>query len=267
MPKLHVNTFDHYQLGHSLLHKLDPRIKILITLTFIFSNVLLPDGSWLAFLFAWLLLLFAARIAGLGPRFLIFRSFVALPFAVAAITTIFTLPGEPVLGFQVGSWTLVATDAGLVRFLSILLRSWISIQAAILLTAVTQFPDLVHGMRHLRVPGVLVTIIAFMYRYLYVLIDETLRLLRARESRSARISPGKSGGTIAWRAKIAGNMAGQLFMRSYERSDRVYNAMLARGYRGHLLTMTPHIIEKKDWVFGGIAFLLIVFIQLSGRLF
>ena len=98
---------------------------------------------------------------------------------------------------------------------------------------------------HLRVPAILTTIIAFLYRYLFVLTDEVFRLLRARESRSAAVAGQRSGGGVMWRARVAGNMAGQLFLRSYERSDRIYNAMLARGYTGHLQTLNPHEMQSR----------------------
>ena len=113
---------------------------------------------------------------------------------------------------------------------------------------VTRFPDIIHTLEHLRVPSILTTIIAFLYRYLFVLADEVFRLLRARESRSAGAAGTRSGGSVAWRAEVAGNMAGQLFLRSYERSDRVYNAMLARGYTGHLHTMNPHELHHMDYI-------------------
>jgi cobalt/nickel transport system permease protein len=103
---------------------------------------------------------------------------------------------------------------------------------AILLVATTQFPDMMHALRHLRVPSLLVAVISFMYGYLFVLADEVMRLLRARDSRSARLTGYRSGGSIPWRARVAGNMAGQLFLRSYERAP-AYNAMLSRGYTGH----------------------------------
>jgi cobalt/nickel transport system permease protein len=106
-----------------------------------------------------------------------------------------------------------------------------------------------------------------MYRYLFVLVDEALRLLRAREARSARlVNDGKHGGTIFWRAKVTGSMAGQLFVRSFDRSDKVYNAMLARGYRGQLLTMNPHIMIGRDWFFLGLGLVLIVILQVIGRI-
>jgi cobalt/nickel transport system permease protein len=262
---MHAHTLDRYQAGVSLVHRLDPRVKVLITLLFIVSNVALPDGAWLAFFLAWLLLIASSMLAGLGYSYLLRRSFVALPFALAAITAIFTIPGQPVFDWTLGSWRLSATDAGLIRFVSIVVRSWLSVQMAILLTATTQFPDLMHALRHLRVPKLLVAIVSFMYRYLFVLIDEAGRLLRAREARSARLAPGAGGGSIGWRAQVAGHMAGQLFLRSYERSDRVYNAMLARGYAGQILTINPHVMRRRDWTVLLLAVVMLLALQLIGR--
>ena len=194
---MHVNTFDRYEAGNSHLHQLDPRAKVIFTLLFIVSNVVLPDGAWLAFLAAWLCLLAANRSAGFRFGYLFKRSFIVLPFMLAAVTVIFTQPGTPLASWMWGSRTITISDAGVVRFVSIVIRSWLSVQAAILLTATTQFPDLMHALRHLKVPTILVSIISFMYRYLFVLVDEALRLLRAREARSARlVNDGKHGGTV-----------------------------------------------------------------------
>jgi cobalt/nickel transport system permease protein len=264
---LHANTFDRYHAGASPIHHLDPRVKVVVTVLFILSNVLLPDGAWLAFLLSLGLVLATSVASGLGPGYTLRRSFVALPFALAAVTAIFAIPGRPLFDWTLGPWHLVATDAGLVRFISIVVRSWLSVQMAILLTATTQFPDMMHALRHLRVPQILVAIVSFMYRYLFVLADETMRLLRARDARSAQAAGGgRSGGSVAWRARVAGNMAGQLFLRSYERSDRVYTAMLARGYDGQLLTLNPHVMRASDWaaVAGAVVALLVV--QAIGRL-
>lgn len=263
---MHINTFDRYETGESLIHRLDPRVKVVVTVLFIVSNVILPDGAWLSFLLAWGLILWVNQLARLRLDYAFKRSFIALPFALAAITSIFTLPGRPLIALTIGSWELVATGPGLIRFLSIVSRGWLSVQMAILLTATTQFPDLMHALRHLRVPPILVAIISFMYRYLFVLADEAMRLLRAREARSARLAGYRSGGSIPWRARIAGHMAGQLFLRSYERSDRVYNAMLARGYTGHFYTLNPHVMQPGDWVIGGLAVFLLLLLQVIGRL-
>lgn len=263
---MHANTFDRYEAGESLIHRLDPRVKVVVTVLFIISNVLLPDGAWLAFSLAWGVVLLTNWLTQLGLTYSFKRSFVALPFALAAITIIFTLPGQAVFTFSLGSWHLAATDAGLIRFASIVIRSWLSVQMAIILVAATQFPDMMHALRHLRVPALLVAVVSFMYRYLFVLADEVLRLLRAREARSARMPGYKSGGSIVWRARVAGNMAGQLFVRSYERSDRVYNAMLARGYDGHFLTLNPHVMRSLDWAASLVALVVLLALQLVGRI-
>jgi cobalt/nickel transport system permease protein len=259
-------TFDRYQQGHSPVHTLDPRVKVIVSIAFILSNALLPDGAWLAFGLAWLFLLFANWMSGLGVWFTLRRSVVALPFALAAITVLFSIPGEPVASFNILSWTLVITDAGLLRFVSIVIRSWLSVQMAILLVAVTEFPKVVHALRHLRVPAVLTVIISFMYRYLFVLTEEVTRMLRARQARSGAARGQRSGGRIAWRAKIAGHMAGQLFLRSYERSDRIYNAMISRGYRGELMTIHPHSYQKRDLWVAGLSIFGLILMQIAGRL-
>jgi cobalt/nickel transport system permease protein len=263
---VHVDLFDRYHGRPSLIHTLDPRVKVVVSVLFIVSNVLLPDGAWLAFGLAWGLLLAAGLLSRLGPGYTLRRSFVALPFVLAAISAIFSVPGQAIAAFQLGPWQLVATEAGLVRFASIVLRSWLSIQVAILLTATTQFPDLMHALRHLHLPQVMVSIVAFMYRYLFVLTDESMRLIRARDARSARLPGRGAGGSLAWRARIAGHMAGQLFLRSYERSDRIYAAMQARGYAGQLVTLHPHEMQARDWAAGGLAALVFLGLQMISRL-
>jgi cobalt/nickel transport system permease protein len=71
---------------------------------------------------------------------------------------------------------------------------------------------------------------------------------------------------VVWRAGVAGNMAGQLFLRSYERSDRVYNAMLARGYTGHMQTMNPHELRRVDYLTMALVLLFLFLLQLAGWL-
>ncbi len=261
---MHFHAFDQYRAHDSPIHRLDPRVKILVTLFFILSNAILPDGSWLAFAVAWLLLLLANDQSEMGLGYTFRRSFVAFPFALAAISAIFSPLGNPLAEWNLGFVTLIPTDLGVMRFFSILVRSWLSVQMAILLVATTQFPDLIHAFEHLRAPRSLITIIAFLYRYLFVLSDEALRLLRAREARSAGLPGLKGGGRLFWRAKVVGSMAGQLFLRSYERSDRIYNAMLARGYGGHIRTLNPHSMIRRDWLTLALVLVFILLIQTVG---
>ena len=256
-----AQSFDRYQTGESPIHRLDPRVKLLITIAFIVSNVLLPDGAWLPFGLSLGLVDISTILSELNYGFVFKRSLIALPFTLAAVTLIFTMPGNPLLAFEIGPWQFTISNAGLVCFSSIVVRSWLSVQMAILLTATTTFPNITHGLRHLRVPLVLIAILSFMYRYLFVLGEEAVRLIRARDARSA-ISAIGNPPSLLWRARITGNMVGQLFLRSYERSDRVYNAMVARGFRGDFLTFTPHQINSTDWLTLITTLLLLVGLQL-----
>lgn len=260
---MHLNTFDQYQQNKSWIHQLDPRVKVVTAILFIISTAVLPDGAWLAFMISWSLVIGAALAAHIQPWFVIKRSLLVLPFLLAAVTILFTLPGAIIWRGPMG---LTISDNGLIRFASILLRSWISVQMAIVLTSTTRFPDILHALRHLKVPAILVSILAFMYRYLFVMADEVGRMLRARAARSARFPGQKGGRSLWWRSKVAGNMVGQLFLRSIERSDRVYQAMLSRGYRGELLTMNPHVMLSKDWMILAVSLLIIVIVQGAGRL-
>ncbi len=71
---------------------------------------------------------------------------------------------------------------------------------------------------------------------------------------------------MSWRARVAGNMAGQLFLRSYERSDRIYNAMLSRGYKGQLMAMHAQKIQTRDWLIGAVGIAGLIVMQIIGRL-
>ena len=262
MTPFHAQSLERLQMGDSVLHRLDPRVKIALTALGILSNILIPDGAWLAFLLTFALLLALTSLAGIPWGFVLKRSLIILPFTLTALTTIFVTPGAPLTVIVIGPWTLIPTDAGMVRFISILARGLLSMQMAILLMATTTFPDLLHAFRHLRMPGVLVGTLAFMYRYLFVLSDEATRLMRARQARSARLPEHASGTSLLWRGKVAGAMVGQLFLRSLERGERVHQAMLARGFRGHIYTLNPHVMSSRDWLFTGLGILTLLVIQI-----
>jgi len=165
---------------------------------------------------------------------------------LAALPLVFTRPGDPLGTIEIGPIVLTISGRGLREFATIALKSWVSVQAALLLSFTTPFPDLVEALRRLRVPRLLVAIIGFMYRYLAVLAGEASRLNRARLSRSAVVQ-GRGGGGIRWRAGVVGGMVGSLFLRSYERSERIYAAMQARGFDGELRSMGGRALTATDW--------------------
>jgi cobalt/nickel transport system permease protein len=175
-------------------------------------------------------------LSELGVGYVMKRSMLALPFMLAAAPILFTAPGDPLVTFSIGPWNPSISVQGVERFASIAFKSWLSVQMAVVLAGSTPFPDLLTAMRAIGIPRLLVAVIGLMWRYLFVLVDEVIRLLRARESRSGypANSAYRHGGSIAWRARVTGGMAGNLFMRSFDRGDRIYAAMAARGYDGEV---------------------------------
>ena len=261
---MHVHFTDQYRSGSSLVHRLDPRIKVLCTLAFILTAALLPPGEWIHYGLLLIVPLLGAAMARIGPGYLLKRSFIALPFALAAITLPFTVPGPqvtlPILG-------LTVSIEGAVRFVSIVLKSWISVQMAILLVTTTTFPDLLWGLRALHVPRVLVSVVGLMYRYIFVLADEATRLMRARAARSGEVEGHQSGGGIAWRGRVAGGMVGSLALRSFERSERIYDAMVARGYTGEIRHFAPPALSADDYTILATLLAYLVLVLATGLLF
>lgn len=211
---------------------------------------LLPMGSFLAMAITWLVLVACSATAGLGPFRLSRSAVIALPFAIAAFPLIFTAQAEIITTIRLGPLDLTVSAEGIRRFLTILAGSWLSVQVALLLAFTTPFHDLVDGLRELRVPRIIIAIISFMYRYLAVLTDEGVRMLRARDARSGGID-GRSGGSIRWRATVTGRMVGSLFLRAYERSERIYAAMQARGFEGEFRHLRARALRRTElaWLF------------------
>ena len=233
-----ANILDPYRPGASVAHRADARAKLTLAVVAIVATAVLPVGAWPAFVLLFAAIASLAVLSELGIGFTARRALIAVPFALAALPLIFTTAGAPLGSLRLGGWTLTATWAGLERFLSIAVKSWLSVQFAVLLTATTRFTDMMVAMRALHVPRLLVVIFGLMWRYLFLLVHEAKGLVTARESRSADAGM-KTGGTLAWRARVTGGMAGSLFVRGYERSERVYQAMLARGYDGEVRHFRP----------------------------
>ncbi len=239
-------SLDRYIDGQSHIHRLDARVKLCLTLAYILGLAMLPPGAWLIMGGYGALLWATILWAQVGLPTILLRAMVALPFSLVAVTLVFSVPGQPIWQWHLGPWLLTASDAGVVRFASILLKSWLSVQAALLLTATTHFTQVLYALQAFRLPPVLVAILSFAYRYLFVMIDEAQRMLRARESRSAEIPGQRSGGSIIWRARVVGQMVGTLFIRAYERSERIYLAMLARGFTGEIRLLKPTLLSQRE---------------------
>jgi cobalt/nickel transport system permease protein len=256
---MHVHFLDPYHDKYSLMHHLDPRIKTVLMIFFILTCALIPVGAWPVYILLLALVVSTELLSELGVAFYLKRALLAIPFALAALPLLFTIPGAPLLSFSIGGSLVTLSQPGLERFISIALKSWISFQAALVLASTTRFPDLLAALRALRLPKLLVAIISLMWRYLFVIVNEALRLMRARAARSGKSSDPthKTGGKVTWRAAVTGGMVGNLFLRSFDRSDRIYMAMLSRGYDGDVRSLPQAKISPTGWLvlLGGLTLL------------
>jgi cobalt/nickel transport system permease protein len=265
---MHVHFLDPYQHRASLVHQLDGRVKFVLAVAFILTVALTPVGAWPIYILLLALVLALGALAELGVGYVLRRSMLALPFILAAVPIIFTLSGSAAFQINIGAWELTATQPGLERFFSIAFKSWISVQAAIILAASTPFPDLLVAMRAVKIPRLLVAIIGLMWRYLFVMADEAMRVMRARAARSGRADqPGlRAGGSVSWRARVAGGMAGGVFLRAFERSDRIYMAMVSRGYSGEVRSFGLPRLKHSEWLVLCLALAVLVALLMVGIL-
>lgn len=247
---MHIHFLDPYHHGQSLIHRLDPRVKLVLTLAFILATSLVPTGVWAVYILLFSMAVSVELLSELGVWHTFKRASLALPFVLAAAPLIFTAGGKALLSVSLGAFTLTISQLGLERFISIALKSWLSVQVAIVLAQTTPFPDLLMAMRAIKIPRLLVATFGLMWRNLFVLVDETLRLLRAREARSGHRgdTQTQAGGSLIWRARVTGGMAGNLFMRAFERGDRIYAAMLARGYDGEVRVLSRPAMTPTQWL-------------------
>ena len=241
---------DKYSNLDSFIHRLDPRTRILVTLVFVLAVMATPPTAWRAFVLYTILITSLIILARLPPLYVLKRSAVIMPFVLMiAIFIPFLGRGEVAGSYNVWLWRVSVTYDGLLVLWNVLVKAWLSTLGLILLSATTPFPRLLKGLEQLGVPRVLVMILAFMYRYIFVLTDEVLRMQRAMESRSVAPLRARRGRRL-WPFRTVGNIIGTLFIRSYERGERVYGAMLARGFDGEIRTLSDLRFGRADLGFG-----------------
>lgn len=235
---------DRYSDSDSFIHKLDPRTKFLSSLAFILAVMLTPANNWRAFVF-YLLLIFGLFLISKLPLFYVLkRSLVVVPFVLMiAIFIPFFREGEIAGSYNLWGWQVSVTQSGLFILVNVVVKAWLCIFSLILLSATTKLADLLKGLQQLGIPRVIVLVISFMYRYIFVLVDEVMRMRQARDSRNF-------GGSLRHQVKTVGNMIGTLFIRSYERGERVYAAMLSRGFDGKIQSLHQLAFRYSDAYFG-----------------
>ncbi len=253
---MHHSYLDKYARGSSLLHRLDPRTKAFLTFAGVILLASTPRPGWV-FLFSGVVITVAlTKIAQIPLRYLITRSAVVIPFAGFAIVSyLFTVTGGEVY-FRWGP--LAMTSEGAALGARLLTRAWLSVSLVILLINTTPFDRLLNALHWFKVPGVLVMLLGFFYRYLYLLWDEAERLQRAR---NLRYFGGKPGAQPA----VLGHLVSALFLRSYQRSMRIQAAMTARGWDGSLrnLPSRPMNGENRLVLILGVVTLILLWLMRS----
>jgi cobalt/nickel transport system permease protein len=163
---------------------------------------------------------------------------IEVPFVIFAILMPFFSAGPyvQVLGLEL-------SQAGLTAGIGLLFKGTIGVLSSITLASTTPMRDLLSGLSRLKVPSMLVEIAAFMVRYVDVVVDEMRRMRIARQSRGYFETGIRSWPVIA-------KAAGALFIRSYERGERVHLAMLSRGYQGKMPSYQIAVATPSQWVIG-----------------
>jgi cobalt/nickel transport system permease protein len=217
-------------------HQLAPQTRVLCALVFVFATALTPIGHWVTW-----------GVYGIGLGLLIGLSRVTLPVLLKRVALEAGFVGVVLLGtlFRQGGtvlwqWGMLqVTTVGLTVLGSVSLKALLCLIMLNLLALTTSVPDLLQGLTRLKLPPLLVAILASMYRYIEVLVAEFSTMRRAAASRNLMARP-------QGHRRVIGNMMGALFIRSYDRGDRIYQAMLARGYSGTLPTTTATQITPLD---------------------
>jgi len=241
---------DPYKDIGSPVHRADARVKVALSFAAIIAINGTPVLAWPIHAGYALGLLGLAWVARISPLQILKRSALALPFVfMAAMGLPFVREGQAIVALDLLGLPVTMTDIGLHRFANVMVKAWLSVWVSISLIFTTRFTGIIAAMRSLGVPLVLTSIIGLMYRYMYVLVDEARRLMTARDARSAileddRGAVARAGRGLLWRARITGNMIGTLFLRTYERSERIYNAMLARGFDGEVRVLRQSPVSR-----------------------
>jgi cobalt/nickel transport system permease protein len=203
---MHHDYLDRYSRIDGPVQRAPAGVKLTATLALLLATILIPLSRPGLFGPAALLLLAVGAASRVPPLFLARRLLLLEPFVLGvAVLSLLQPHGVPI-------------------FLRLLARGTLCLGAVLLLSSTTPFAEILRVLRRLRFPAILVTMLALMYRYVFVLVDEAERMSRARAGRTFRRD--RLG---AWRTRAG--VIGQLFVRSTGRAERIYAAMCARGWR------------------------------------
>ncbi|MHB8869795.1 MAG: cobalt ECF transporter T component CbiQ [Thermoleophilia bacterium] len=230
------------RFGTSPIHRLDPRVKIVGFLGLTIVSVSTPATEAWAFALYFALLLFLVGMSRLPLIFLVRRAALILPVVgVAVVFLPFLHQGGREFHVIAG---LTISEAGLILLWNVLVKAILGMVSMMVLALTTSFAELIAGLDRLRTPRIFTLIVSFMYRYSFVFVEEFRRMRRAMEARNYR-------GRWLWDVGVVGHVMSSLFLRSYQRGERVYVAMLSRGYDGTMPAAKAPAMQRAELVFLG----------------
>ena len=231
-----IGYMDTLATGDSFFHKLDPRAKLITTLVFIGTVVSFGKYEISALIPFIIFPLVLITSGGLPFLYLLKKVLLVAPFAF--FIGIFNPFLDQTAMVHIGSLQI---SGGWISFFSIMLRFSLTVGAALVLIALTGFQAVCMGLEKLGVPRPFVVQLLFLYRYLFVLIDEAARMVRAKSLRTFN-SRGTKIGTF-------GSMMGHLLLRTLDRAQRIHLAMCCRGFDGHIRLICPLKIGVRETAF------------------
>jgi len=220
----------------SLMHGLDPRAMVITTMAFIVVVVSFNKYAFAALIPFILYPIVIIASGGLPIGYFLKKVLLVSPFAV--VIGIFNPIIDREILFHIGN---IGISGGWLSFLSIILRCMLTVTAALVLVSVTGFNAVCASLIKLGVPRIFVIQLLFCYRYLFVLSEEGNRMARARSIRTF------SQGKIGFRVYVS--LIGHLLIRTLERAERVYRAMLCRGFKGDIRLIRHMRIRSREIVF------------------
>jgi len=245
---MHHHFLDRFSGLDSPLHRRDPRAKLLLVLAYT-ALLVSVDRYQVARLAPFAILPFAWLVFGNIPlRYVGKQVVLCSPFLV--FVAVFNPLYDHSVHVVPTPWGTLAVGGGWLIAANLTIKFVLGLSALVALSATTRFADLLAGMQRLGVPRLLVMQLAILYRYLFVLIDQAQRVVRAR---SARLG---SAGPVGARLRASGGMVGSLFVRTLESAERIHAAMEARGYDGQIRTLRRLRFGAADAVLlaGGVAY-------------
>ncbi|MBS7623579.1 cobalt ECF transporter T component CbiQ [Candidatus Bathyarchaeota archaeon] len=226
-----------------VLQRVNPLAKVISLFLMILSAVVSKTLYPLAAIFGVLILL--CWMSKISIRYFLKRVTLFIPLFAAAIASplIFVTPGTSLATIMLGPLTIQPTVEGLMKAATFTFRIWVCVASLNLLVLTTRFSQLILSMDRLKLPRVFIVLTVVTYRYIYLFINEAYRMVLARDSRTVRREPRLQS------LRSLANMLGVLLVRAYERGERVYLAMLARGLTPKARPSDMAKFRIGDWLF------------------